>query len=222
MMTPTSMTIVEEAKENRLTYLASIPIASFDDSEQQQPTKSKSAPSVRFDLSPQPTTARTRIIQKQQIISKDFLQDFPLLRALVQEALTLQKQHHDIPTSLKHILFDQRPHSVEQNVQRKLKSIPRRPTSATISRSTSIRNKSVIVTRNNNNIHRLYPPPPERRHIVTSDEVRNLVDRLSKPKFNKRIEREITLAEQMIVAQETIKSPRLLPPPPPVRILFFL
>ena len=40
--------------------------------------------------------------------------------------------------------------------------------------------------------------------IVTKNEVRNLVDRLSKPKFNRRIERELALINQDMPNQEPI------------------
>jgi hypothetical protein len=63
MMTPVNAKYIDEAKENRLSYLASIPIASFNDKidfddededrddEQKQKTKSKSPHNVRFNLS---------------------------------------------------------------------------------------------------------------------------------------------------------------------------
>jgi hypothetical protein len=40
--------------------------------------------------------------------------------------------------------------------------------------------------------------------IVTKNEVRQLVDRLSKPKFNKRVEREVALVNQDMPVQEPV------------------
>ncbi|CAF5197917.1 unnamed protein product, partial [Rotaria sp. Silwood1] len=46
------------------------------------------------------------------------------------------------------------------------------------------------------NTRQLYPPSPDTRQmVVTKTDVRNLVDRLSKPKFNKRLERMLALVE---------------------------
>ncbi|CAF5196822.1 unnamed protein product, partial [Rotaria sp. Silwood1] len=42
-------------------------------------------------------------------------------------------------------------------------------------------------------------------------------DRLSKPKFNKRLEREIALAKQMTTIEETVSTPRLPPKPTSVQ-----
>ncbi|CAF1125683.1 unnamed protein product [Rotaria sordida] len=224
MMTPINAKYIDEAKENRLSYLASIPIDSFHDefdvddknedinNKQQQQRKSKSTHNVRFNLSsssssPPPSVVipQTKQIPKKQLLTKDFLHNFPLLRALVEEALTLQEHQQNLP------ILIQRSHSAEQKRQEKLKQTSIRPKSTTNIRS--IRTKSVIVTRNIKNTNRLYPPSSDNRRqmIVTKTDVRNLVDRLSKPKFNKRIEREIALAEQMTTIEETIPTPRLPP-----------
>jgi hypothetical protein len=228
MMTPINTKYIDNAKENRLSYLASIPIASFNDEidvddqdediDYKKKQQSKSGHNVRFNLSspsPPPTStivSRTKIIPKQQLLTKDFLHNFPLLRALVEEALALQEHQDDLPIPIRRIMFDERPRSAGQQGQRKLKQSPTRPKSATNIRS--IRTKSVIVTRNINNTRRLYPPSLETRQIVvTKNEVRNLVDRLSKPKFNKRLERQIALAEQMITVEEPVTTPRLPPKP---------
>jgi hypothetical protein len=229
MMTPVNANYIDEAKENRLSYLASIPIDSFNDTidfddqdedhdrKQKQPLKSKSGQTVRFNLpstsptpSPSPSTIPSGIkrIGQQQLLAKDFLSNFPLLRALVEEALTLQQHQDDIPVPIRRLMFDERPRSAGQQEPKKLKSSPTRPKSAATVRST--RTKSVILTRNINNTRRLYPPPLDTRQlVVTKHEVRNLVDRLSKPKFNKRFERQIALAEQMTKVDEPITTPRL-------------
>jgi hypothetical protein len=110
MMTPATTKVVED----RLSYLASIPIDSFDDqptieNEKQEP-KRKSISNVRFNLPSSP-----KIIPKQQILAKDFLHNFPLLRSLVEEALTLQQYQYDIPISIRNIISNERPQSaVEQ------------------------------------------------------------------------------------------------------------
>jgi hypothetical protein len=195
----------DEAKENRLSYLASIPIASFDDTisndgnEKQQP-KRKSANNVRFNL-PSPSIVPQT---KQQTLTKDFLHNFPLLRSLVEEALALQQYQSD--------KSNERPHSAIPQRQTNSKQNSNRPKSAT--NIHSIRAKSVIVTRNINNTRRLYPPPPKTRQmLVTKHEVRDLVDRLSKPKFNKRLEREIASIDQDTTSQA---SPPLKPTSVPV------
>ncbi len=225
MMTPVNAKYIDDAKENRLSYLASIPIASFNgeldiddedentNAKQQQP-KSKNVHNVRFNLSPSPpppsaVAPRTKLIPNQQVLTRDFLHNFPLLRALVEEALTLQQhQQYDIPISMNRVMYDERPRSAGQQGQRKLKPTPTRAKSTAIVRS--VGTKSVIVTRNINNTQRLYPPPPDTRQmVVTKHEVRNLVDRLSKPKFNKRLERQIALTEQMTTVEEPITTPRL-------------
>jgi hypothetical protein len=240
MMTPANAKYIDAAKENRLSYLASIPIASFNDEidvdddqdedndkKQKQQPKLKSGHNVRFKLSsasssssPSSITDRTKIIPKQQLLAKDFLHNFPLLRALVEEALALQEHQYDIPIPIRRIMFDERPRSAGQQEQRKLKPSPTRPKSATNIRP--IRTKSVIVTRNINNTRRLYPPPPETRQmVVTKHEVRNLVDRLSKPKYNKRLEQQIAFAEQMMTVEEPVISPRLPPKPTSARVCLF-
>ena len=195
MITPSTTKVIEEAKENRLSYLASIPIASFidddDENEKQQPTRKSTTL-----ISP------TIIIPKQQILAKDFLHNFPLLRSLVEEALALQQHHNNMP------IFDQRPHSA---VQQKQSSI--RPKSAMNSRS--IRAKSVIIPRNINNTRRLYPPPPKTTQMmVTKNDVRNFVDRLSKPKLNKRVGREMASTDQ----EPVIASPRPSSKPIPISV----
>jgi hypothetical protein len=210
MITPVTTKVVEEAKENRLAYLASIPIASFDDQlgvkgddddndEQHQPEKT-SASNVRFKLPlSRKTTAisQTKLIPKQPpTLAKDFLQNFPLLRSLVEEALALQQHQYDLP------MFDERPQSAVQRRQKLIKPSVIRPKSATNVRS--IRTKSVIVTKNMNNTRRLYPPLKTNQMIVTKNDVRQLVDRLSKPKFNKRVERELASVTQDIPIQEPI------------------
>jgi len=211
MITPTTTKMVEEAKENRLSYLASIPIASFDDKpnidddddeNEKHQSKRKSTSNLPSSSSPA-VISRRKIIPKKQTLAKDFLQNFPLLRSLVEEALALQQHQYDMPISVRHVMFNERPHSVVQQRQKILKQTPIRPKSATNVRS--IRTKSVIVTRNINNTRRLYPPPPKTNQmIVTKNEVRQLVDRLSKPKFNKRVERELALINQEMPIQEPI------------------
>jgi hypothetical protein len=225
MMTPATTEYIDEAKENRLSYLASIPIASFndeiivddedEDNHEKQPG-SKSAHTVRFNLpsssSQSVKVPQTKIIPKQQLLATDFLHNFPLLRSLVEEALALQQHQYDMPTPIQRIMFDERPRSAQQQGQRKLKQSPMRPKSATNIRS--FQTKSVIVTRNINNTRRLYPPPPStRQNVVTKTEVRDLVDRLSKPKFNKRLERQIAFAEHVATVQEPVLTPRLPPKP---------
>jgi len=239
MMTPANAKTIEEAKEDRLSYLASIPIASFqdeidfedpddeEDDENQQPPKqlkSKVKQNVRFQLTkpstPLKTSSQIKISpkkQQQQMLAKDFLHNFPLLRALVEEALALQDHEYDVPLPIRRIMLNERPHSAGQIKQRPTKSSPTRPKSAANIRSAQP--KSVIVSRNINNTNRLYPSSVDRRQmIVTKHEVRNLVDRLSKPKFNKRLDREIADAEQIITADESIPTPRLLPKPIPAPV----
>ena len=233
MMTPANANYFEDAKENRVSYLASIPIDSFNDEidldeedgyKQKQPLKSKSGQTVRFKLPttqpPPPTVpSGTKMIVKQQELARDFLSNFPLLRALVEEALTLQEHQYDAPTPLRRLMLDERPRSAGQQEPRKLKPGPTRPKSAATVRST--RTKSVIVTRNINNTRRLYPPPLDTRQlVVTKHEVRNLVDRLSKPKFNKRLERQMALAEQMATTEEPITTPRLPSKPTPAPVCY--
>jgi hypothetical protein len=198
--------VIEEAKENRLSYLASIPIASFDDQldvkddDEHQPETSSTS-NVRFNLPSSTTTttkviSQTKTIPKQPTLAKDFLQNFPLLRSLVEEALALQQHQYDLP------VFDGRPQSAVQQRQKLIKQSLIRPKSATHVRS--IRTKSVIVTKNINNTRRLYPPLKTNQMIVTKNEVRQLVDRLSKPKFNKRVERELALVNQDMPVQEPV------------------
>jgi hypothetical protein len=194
MITPATTKLVEEAKENRLSYLASIPIASFDDhqsnddDEKHQPKRTPTS-NVRFNL----PISRTKIIPKQPTLAKDFLQNFPLLRSLVEEALALQQHQYDLPISVG------RPQSAVQQI---IKQSLIRPKSASNVRS--IRAKSVIVTKNMNNTRRRYPPLKTNQIIVTKNEVRQLVDRLSKPKFNKRVERELALVNQDMPIQEPV------------------
>jgi len=215
MITPATTKIVEEAKENRLSYLASIPIASFDDQpnvvddeNEKHQLKRKSTSNVRFNLPSTAVISQTKIIPKQQTLAKDFLHNFPLLRSLVEEALALQQHQYNMPIPVRHVIFDERPHSAMQQRQKILKQNLIRPKSTTNVRS--IRTKSVIVARNINNTRRLYPPPPKTNQmIVTKNEVRHLVDRLSKPKFNRRVERELALTNQDMPNQEpTIIIPR--------------
>ena len=235
MMTPVNQKYIEESKENRLSYLAAIPIASFNndfdvdeqdqdnDNKQKSPPKSKVGQNVRFDLSSQPSpssaVSQTKTIPKQRLLTQDFLHNFPLLRALVEEALTLQEHQYDIPIPVRRSMIEQRPRSAGQQGPRKLKQSPTRPKSAT--NIHSVRTKSVIVPRNINNTRRLYPPPSNTRHnVVTKHEVRNLVDRLSKPKFNKRVEREIAFAEQMITTEEPVTTPRMPSKPTSALVCF--
>lgn len=216
MMTPTTTRIVEEAKENRLSYLASIPIASFDEapsakqeienSEQRQ-TKRKSVSLIRTNLPSSKTTvvSRTKIIPKQTTLAKDFLHDFPLLRALVEEALTLQQRQDELP----------RPHSAVQQRQLVRKPTPVRPKSALNPRS--VRSRSVIIGKTINSTRRLYPPPSSSKTnqtLVTKNELRYLVDRLSTPKFNKRVERERAVIKQNMSGEKShITTPRQLSKP---------
>ena len=225
MTTPMNQQFIDDAKENRLSYLASIPIDDFNeqedldqsDDEQQsfkQRRRSKPGQNVRFNLpsSSLPKRKMTpsgQIKSKQQFLGNDFLKGFPLLRSLVEEALALQHSQDNVSISLAQMVFDDRPHSANQLDRRKSKPSPPRPQTATNIRS--IRTKSVIIPRKrNDNIRRLYPPPPDTRHmVVTKNEVRNLVDRLSKPKFNKRIEREIAAVEHNLIQPEPNLTPRL-------------
>ena len=232
-MTPDNAKYIEQAKEYRLSYLASIPIASFadefddekvdDNNNRYNQTKSKSAQSVRFNLplssSPPPRSptipSTTKVISKQRSLTQDFLHNFPLLRALVEEALALQGYQRDMPTSFKSVISSERSQSVGQREQQKS---PTKPKSAIGVRSTGT--KSVIVTRNINNTRRLYPPPPEtRRMVVTKTDLRNLVDRLSKPKFNRKLEQQIVLAEQMSTDEEIARTLHL--PPKSTSVLVF-
>ena len=230
-MTPATTNYAEEAKENRLSYLASIPIEHFtddvgtdhssdeDENQLRHQRKVKSAHNVRFNLPSAsmqgPANApRSKAMPKQPLLASDFLQNFPLLRSLVEEALVLQNQGDGSSIPLTNMIFGDRPRSAAQQGQRKSKpSPPPRPQSATQGRS--IRTKSVIIPRKpNTNPRRLYPPAPQARQmVVTKNEVRSLVDRLSKPKFNKRIEREIAVAEQMIALPEPPITPRPSPKP---------
>ncbi|CAF3248905.1 unnamed protein product [Rotaria sp. Silwood2] len=227
MITPVSTKVIEQAKENRLSYLASIPIVSFDDEpniekednddeNEKRQLKRKSTSNVRFNLPsslPSKVITRTTMISKQPTLAKDFLHNFPLLRSLVEEALALQQHQYDIPTSVRHVMFDNRPHSAVQQKQNNLKQMSVRPKSAMNVRT--IRTKSVIVTRNINNTRRLYPPSSKtNKIIVTKNEVRDLVDRLSKPKFNKRVEREIASIDQDLPTQEPISINTTRKPPP--------
>lgn len=244
MMTPRNARVVHEAKENRLSYLASIPIGDFDDgfddddddddeenAKRHPPErmKPKGAQSVRFNLassssSPPPLPPpeiilRTRVPPKPSVLTQDFLHSFPLLRALVEEALTLQQQSHDagVPMPLVRAVLGERPRSAGQQGPRKLKPSPTRPKTAMMVRQT--RTKSVIVPRNINNTRRLYPPPPDARQmVVTKSEVRSLVDRLSKPKFNKRLEQELLAVEQPPAPDEPIVTPRTPPKPASARV----
>ena len=236
MMTPVNANYFEHAKENRVSYLASIPIdgfndeIDFDDQDEdhkhspKQPLKSKPGQTVRFKLpstqTPPPAIpSETRVVGKQQVLGQGFLSNFPLLRALVEEALTLQEHQYDVPAPLRRLMIGERPRSAGQQEQRKLKPSPPRPKSAATGRSS--RPKSVIVTRNTDKKSRLYPPPLDRRQlVVTKHEVRNLVDRLSKPKFNKRFERQVALAEQITTTttEEPTTSPRLPPKPIPAPV----
>lgn len=233
MMTPANAAYIDGAKENRLSYLASIPIDNFNDEfdndeeydedddhtkqRKEQLPKSKSPHNVRFNLPSSSTSTVSSskgpvdsIVPKKQSLSNDFLHNFPLLRALVEEALALQEHQQDIPMSIKRIIFNDRPHSAKQQGHDKPKSSVRRPKSATNNRTSQV--KSLIVPRNINNNRRLYPPSTETRQMmVTKTEVRNLVDRLSQPKFNKRLEREIASAKQTTNVDETIITPRLPP-----------
>ena len=219
MITPATTKHIDDAKENRLAYLASIPIDSFDDGpddggqdeNETHPRQPKTKPThnVRFNLPSSSSEKRppTRVASQQKLLGKDFLQNFPLLRSLVQEALALQQSPQDMPTN--QIVFDQRPHSAAPQGLRPAKQGALRPKSSTHVRST--RTKSVIVAKNMSNARRLYPQPPATRQtFVTRGDVRNLVDRLSQPKFNKRLERELAVVEQMIDLDEPIITPRVV------------
>ena len=227
MMTPATTNYAEEAKENRLSYLASIPIEEItndhssdeDENHLRQQGKAKSSHNVRFNLPSASTNVpRAKTMPKQQLLANDFLQNFPLLRSLVEEALALQNQQNGSSIPLPDMIFSDRPRSAAQQGQRKSQPSPPRPR--------SMRTKSVIIARKpTTNSRRLYPPPPQTRQmVVTKNEVRSLVDRLSKPKFNKRIEREIAVAGQMIALPEPPVTPRLPPRPTsaPVRSSFDL
>ncbi|CAF1188202.1 unnamed protein product [Adineta ricciae] len=223
MVTPVNAKQFYDAKENRLSYLASIPIASFNDNDidsddedgKPQRPKEKTGHNVRFNLlSSPPITPRTQLPSKPNILTDDFLHNFPLLRALVEEAFALQQhQPHNIPIPLQRPIVAERPHSANQANARKFKQSLTRTKSAAMVRSTGTR--SVIMPRNTNNNRRLYPPAPSKTNqmVVTKAEVRSLVDRLSKPKFDKRFEREIARVEQMTPREEPSVSPRPAPKP---------
>ncbi|CAM4877288.1 unnamed protein product [Rotaria socialis] len=213
MITPESTKIAEQAKENRLSYLASVPIITFDDDstvedddENKKPQpKRKSISNVRFNL-PSSTLSKdcshTKMISKQTL-AKDFLHNFPLLRSLVEDALALQQYEHDVPISIGHVVLNERPHSATLHQQKHLKQIPIRPKSAMNVRST--RTKSVIVSRNINNTRRLYPSSSKTAQIfIKKSDVRDLVDRLSKPKVHKRAEKRMTLVNENISNQEPL------------------
>ena len=228
MITPKNAHYMDEAKENRLSYLASIPIASFshdidfddedDDHDHQlrQSFKSKPGQNVRFNLPsstpPSTTSPRTKLTGKAQPLARDFLSNFPLLRALVEEALTLQEHQYDVPLPIGRMILAERPRTAGQQRPRKSKPIPVRPKSAATAPAARV--KSLIVTRKQDNISRLYPPSRDiRQMVVTKHEVRNLVDRLAQPKYNKRLERQVAFADQMITVEETPATPRPLPKP---------
>ena len=230
MMTPATTRVVEEAKENRLSYLASIPIASFDESlsvkddpavKEQRQTKRKSVSIIRTDLPLSKTTAvsRTKTIPKQPTLAKDFLHDFPLLRALVEEALALQQHQEELPASIQYSMSDRRRHSAVPPRQTLRKGTPIRPRSAANPRS--VRSKSVIIARTIPNTRRLYPPPSKTNPMgVTKNEMRYLVDRLSKPKVNIRVERELAVINQDTPAEKSlIKTPRQ--PSKPISVGYF-
>ena len=228
MMTPRNAKSAHDAKENRLSYLASIPIGDFDDelgddddnnddegekSYHRERPRTKGTQNVRFNLSSSPSppaiVLRTQVPPKPSVLTQDFLHNFPLLRALVDEALSLQQQSHQggLPIPLTRAVLGGRPRSSGQQAPRKLKPSPTRPKSAIMVRQT--RTKSVIVPRNINNTRRLYPHPPDARQmVVTKSEVRSLVDRLSKPKFNKRLEQQLHLVELMPTGEEPVVTPR--------------
>jgi hypothetical protein len=233
MMTPATSKYIDNAKENRLSYLASIPIDSFtgelendhtnddDDNDNehqvQQRSKRRSVHSVRFNLPSNVSASstslannsRTQITSKRSLLENDFLKQFPLLRSLVEEALALQQQQQDTSIGLKRMLANSRPCSATQANQRTLQSNPTRPHSAANNRS--IRQKSVIITRKSKDDgHRLYPPPPSTKHMsMTKAEMRHLVDRLSKQKWSKRTEKEVKNAEQMLFLEEPSLTPRV-------------
>ena len=211
-MPPMITKVVDEAKKNRLSYLASIPISSFDEDitihrlpNRQSNTmipKKKLSTSVRFNLSssnssssplPPSPLPRTKIttakpkkpeIIKHNILEANFLSDFPLLRALVEEALALQT--HPVsrmkPVIGQNFIEGTRPKSMIEE---------HRPDSNTSLSSRKIhrtRSKSVILTRDRVHSRRLYPPAATKDQMaVTKKEVRDLVDRLSKPRPTKTV-----------------------------------
>jgi hypothetical protein len=126
MMTPATTKVVEEAKENRLSYLASIPIDSFDNESTienvKHQTKRTSISNVRFNLPSSTIISQRKIIPKQQILAQDFLHNFPLLRSLVEEALALQQYQSDLPIEVRQVMSNERPHSA---VEQKQKNNPR-------------------------------------------------------------------------------------------------
>ena len=198
MITPATTRVIDEAKENRLSYLASIPIASFDEEvtvdepqEKQQP-KRKIASTVRFHLpASSANTSRQKITSQPQSLTKDFLSNFPLLRSLVEEALALQQQQSAFPISVKQA---RRPSSVKE--------------------MRSLRPKSVIVARTWNSTRRLYPPVQSARQmVVTKTDVRDLVNRLSKPKpSSARVEHETeATAHQTVPVEPVVIRPRRPP-----------
>ncbi|CAF0743467.1 unnamed protein product [Didymodactylos carnosus] len=185
---PSSPSSLEKAKENRLTYLASIPIASFDES---KPTKHPV--NVHFDL--RRHEASEKSYSPTSHLPKDFLHNFPLLRSLVQEALAIQQRNIPQKKRLPLPITD-RPHSADQQI----KSTKR-------VKSPRIKSARVIV-KQTDQTKRLYPLPSS-QSMVSKTEIRALVDRLSKPKFNKRIEKEILLIKQTPTV-EPLKSARLV------------
>jgi hypothetical protein len=59
--------------------------------------------------------------------------------------------------------------------------------------------------------------------IVTKNEVQNSVNRLSKPKFNKRVERELALIDPNIPTQEPLRiTPRVNSKPVSISVFDFL
>lgn len=200
MKSPPVTKIITQAKESRLSYLASIPIASFDgetivdnsvENKSQQPPKQKSTSNVRFNLPSKP---------KSHTLAKDFLHHFPLLRALVEEALALQQQTDqcDIPISIEHILANRRPQSAVGQGQKLVKTTVVRPKSAP-----KLRSMSVIIPRNINNFRRSNPPPSKTNQTkITKSDVRNLVDRLTKSKVKKKVEQTIPSTDQTVPMQE--------------------
>lgn len=216
MITPESTKFTEQAKENRLSYLASIPIVGFDeesnvedvDDENEKYDSKKRPPStVRFNLpssTPSKAFSVKKVHSKTSTLAPDFLYNFPLLRSLVEEALALQRCEYDLPSTVRHVMSNQRPHSAVPQKIKNVKQSSARPKS--VINIHPIRLKSAIVSTNINNTSRLYPPPSKTNNMfITKHDIRDLVDRLAKPKINKKSQKEMPWLNENISNQESTK-----------------
>jgi hypothetical protein len=202
VMAPSTVKRMNKAKENRLSYLASIPIASFDgdvnvEDDDVDRSEERSSPARK------PTT-HVRFkppLSSPSALAKDFLQHFPLLRSLVEEALALQQQHHcQIPPSAERVIVSARPNSAAEQRQRPLKQLSARPKSAS-----KVRSMSVIIPRGLNRSRRLYPPASRTKPTpVMKSDVRSLVDRLSKSREKKTAQQDRIVINDNKPAQEPL------------------